>query len=44
MYRDFLDKPHTLRFCARLYHPIGLAEGLPPRFVQGGCPDQYINS
>jgi hypothetical protein len=44
MYRDFLDKPHTLRFCAGLYFPIGLAENLPPRFIQCGCPDEYIKS
>jgi len=32
MYRDFLDKPHTLRFCASLYFPIGLVEKMRPRF------------
>jgi hypothetical protein len=29
MYRDFLDRPHNLDFCARLYFPIGLAETCP---------------
>jgi hypothetical protein len=44
MYRDFLDKPHTLRFCAGLYFPIGLAENLPPRFIHCGCPNEYTKS
>ena len=43
-YRDFLDERHSKGFCAKLYFPIGLADGMPPRFIQGNCPDQYTQS
>jgi guanyl-specific ribonuclease Sa len=41
-YRDFLNEPHMLHFCARLYIPTGRAVGnVEPQFTIGSCPQAY---
>jgi hypothetical protein len=42
-FRDFLNKPHVMRFCADLHVPQGLAAEHPPKFIQGG-PTAYTES
>jgi hypothetical protein len=42
-FRDFLNEPHVMRFCAELHVPKGRATGHPPKFIQWG-PTAYTES